>query len=256
MEAATGYKSTIIFSGTDSRQRTSDTMGPVMSIRPAFDEEKLSTEASFSDRITSTIPLRCEIELFDESGIDAAGTGPDEGVTWEIENVFSRRNANNKFQFKNGDFRRGVLSVVLDDGDLKPGSYQLLLTARDLLGNLAKSRFTLIVTAFDELKLTRVFNYPNPMRMGKGTRFYCYTNYTSQQYYGTNLRMTVKIYSLSGKPLRILRDVRNGELWDGRDEVGNVLSPDIYLYQVLAEEFSQKKTLKSKIMKLVVHPPR
>lgn len=255
-DAATGYKTSIIFSGTDSRQRTSDTTGPVMSIRPAFDEEKLSTEASFTDHITSTMPLRCEVELFDESGIDAAGTGPDEGVTWEIENVFSRRNANSKFQFKNGDFRRGVLSVVLNDGDLKPGSYQLLLTARDLLGNLAKSRFTLSVTSYDELKLTRVFNFPNPMRMGKGTRFYCYTNYTSQQYYGTNLRLTIKIYSLSGKPLRILRDVRNGEFWDGRDEVGNLLSPDIYLYQVLAEDFSQNKTVKSKVMKLVVHPPQ
>ena len=99
--------------------------------------------------------------------------------------------------------------------------------------------------------------------MGKTTRFFCYSNYTSQQYFGADVHLTVRIYTLGGRLLKVIRDARNGEPWDCRDQRGNLLSPDVYLYRIMAEdyradpdEYQQKKTVKSKIMKLVILPPR
>jgi hypothetical protein len=255
-EAAVGSRRDIFFSGS-MPNNSDDKQGPRITVRPAYDNERLAGgNASFGDHITVQVPVTCEVELFDESGIDAAGVGPDEGVTLEIEGRYARQNVNSKFQFKEGDYRRGVMSVVYEEDALKPGTYQMVVTARDLMGNLSKARFTLEVTDWDELKLDHVFNFPNPFRWGKTTRFYSHTNYTSQQYYGTDVRLTIKIYTLGGRLLRVIRDARNGELWDGCDQQGRRLSPDVYLYRIMGEDYGQKKTVKSKVMKLVILPPK
>jgi hypothetical protein len=59
--------------------------------------------------VISLLPLKCEIELYDENGIDVTGTGPDEGLTMEIKGTLSRRNINHKFQFRDADFRLRLL---------------------------------------------------------------------------------------------------------------------------------------------------
>ncbi len=256
--AAVGNRRNMIFHGSLQSGSINDTVGPSITLRPAYDNERLSgLGASFTDRIITQVPAKCEIEIYDESGIDAAGIGPDEGVTLELEGVFARQNVNNKFQFKQGDFRQGMVSVIYDEKALGPGDYTMLVTARDLLGNLSKARFTLIVTDKQDLRLDHVFNFPNPVRLGQTTRFYCHSNYTSERYYGADVQLTIKIYTLGGKLLKVIRNARNGEIWDLRDQRGFLLSPDIYLYQIIAEEdASDQKTVKSKIMKLVILPPK
>lgn len=94
------------------------------------------------------------------------------------------------------------------------------------------------------------------MRMGKSTRFYFYPSNTAQQFNQMSVKAAIKIYTLGGRVVRVFKDARNGEVWDGRDQAGNVLSPDIYLYQVVATSPVIQKTVKSKIKKLVIHPPR
>ncbi|MFW5785507.1 MAG: hypothetical protein ACOCW1_04905 [Chitinispirillaceae bacterium] len=55
----------------------------------------------------------------------------------------------------------------------------------------------------------------------------------------------------------MIRDPRNGVFWDGRDERGNLLSPNVYLYQVKALYPQQNRNvIRSDVKKLVVHPPR
>ncbi|MCX7727126.1 MAG: C25 family cysteine peptidase, partial [Chitinispirillaceae bacterium] len=254
-----GYQGGLIFSGSESSADLKDTVGPLISIRPAYDTEKLSGgEVGFTDRVVVQTPVSCEIELFDENGIDVVGSGPDEGINIEIEGVMSRQNFNHKFQLKKGDFRRGVVSLYLEEDAINPGSYIMNVSARDMLGNLSKKSFTLLVTS-DEIILDRVFNFPNPVRMGKETRFYCFTNFTMHQYFEAKINFTIKIYTLSGKPIRIIRNARNGEVWDLRDQMGNILGPDVYLYQIIVEDNSTNtrlKSVKSKIMKLVILPPR
>ncbi len=264
--AGVGFRGDLVFKGSAPVEGGEDTLGPRISIRPVYEDSYLSGQgASFTDHIITQPPVKCEIEIFDRSGIDVSGTGPDEGVTVEIENAVARQNVNSMFQFNEGDFRRGVVSVEHGEQVLKPGKHVMKVTARDLFGNLSKARFTIVVTDKRELKLDHVLNFPNPVRRGDVTRFYCHTNYTSQQSYGTDVRVTIRIYSLGGKLLRVIDGrefpasrVANGIEWDGRDERGALLSPDVYLYRITAVDRSngERRVVRSKIMKLVILPPK
>ena len=90
------------------------------------------------------------------------------------------------------------------------------------------------------------------MKMGGATKFYFNLSKTS------GVTSTIKLYTLSGKLIRVFYGAHSGEVFDGRDQMGNLLGPKTYLYQVIAEDNSQsqQKTVKSGIQKLAVHPPR
>ena len=247
-EAATGYKNNLLFSGTDTTMSASDSVGPQITMRPVHDHPEMSTEKmSFNDHIMVMDSLKCEIDLYDPSGIDVIGEGPDEGLNMEIEGVLGQHNINNKFRFNQGDYRNGT--ALLNGYTLKPGIYTINISARDLNGNLSKASFKVEITQPQEFKLDRVFNAPNPFRMGKGTKFFFFPTQTSYKTF-----VAIKIYTLSGKPVRVIKNAVNGQFWDGRDQVGTLLSPDIYLYQIVGSAPDQKKQVKSKIMKLVINP--
>ncbi|MBN1131024.1 MAG: hypothetical protein JXA71_18695, partial [Chitinispirillaceae bacterium] len=250
---ALGCKKTLVFNGTKLQEQTNDSLGPRITIRPVYEvSNMLSTSASFSDRITSSLPLNCEIELYDTSGINVMGSGPDEGLTMEIPTVMARRNINHKFQFAEGDFRRGNAVLSFEEKSMKTGTYELIVTSQDLLGYTAKAVFSLEITDENEPVLDRVFNTPNPVRMGQTTRFFFYPS-TQQPF--LNARFMVKIYTLSGRLLKVFKDARNGEVWDLRDQSGYPLPPNIYLFQV-SGYYNTGKQVASKIQKLVIHPPR
>jgi hypothetical protein len=246
--AATGCKSNIIFSGTDSSMSANDSVGPQITLRPVHDYPEMSTaKMSFSDHIISMDSLKCEIEVYDPSGVDIIGNGPDEGLNMEIEGVLGQQNINHKFRFNEGDYRKGT--ALLREYVLKPGIYTLNFSARDLNGNLSKASFKVRITQPQEFELDRVFNSPNPFRMGRGTKFYFFPTQTSYKTF-----VSIKIYTLSGKPVCVIKNAVNGQFWDGRDQTGTLLSPDIYLYQIVGSAPDQKKQVKSKIMKLVINP--
>jgi len=247
-EAATGYKDSIIVNGTDTTMSAMDSVGPQITMRPIHDYPEMSTEKmSFDNYVMAMDSLKCEIDVYDPSGIDVIGEGPDEGLNMEIEGVLSQHNINNKFRFNQGDYRNGT--ALLSGYALRPGIYTVNFSARDLLGNLSKASFRIEITQPQEFKLDRVFNAPNPFRMGKGTKFFFFPTKTSYKTF-----VAIKIYTLSGKPVCVIKNAVNGQFWDGRDQAGTLLSPDIYLYQIIGSAPDQKKQVKSKIMKLVINP--
>jgi hypothetical protein len=251
---ASGYRKSIIFNGGGVPDGKTDSTGPCITVRPVYEvANMLSTAASFSDRICSSLPLDCEIELNDPNGINVMGTGPDEGLTIEVPGVMSRRNINHKFQFAEGDYRRGVAVVSFEEKSLEIGSYTFIITSRDLLGNVSKAAIALEITDENEPTLDRTFNTPNPVRMGRTTRFFFYPS-TAQPY--LNAHFMIKVFSLSGKLLKVFKNACNGEIWDLTDQSGYPLPPNIYLYQVSAYYYTTGKQVKSKIQKLVIHPPR
>ncbi|MBN2187838.1 MAG: hypothetical protein JW699_00180 [Chitinispirillaceae bacterium] len=261
-KTALGFLDSLVFHGTCATCISGgDSTGPRITIRPVYDLASMrSSSVSFSDRIVSSLPLKCEIELFDMSGINVIDNGPDQGLTMEIPGVISRRNINYKFQFAEGDFRKGVALLSLEENDLKVGSYPLNITAQDLPGNVSRASFVLEITDRTALSLNHVFNTPNPMRMGGTTRFFFFPSTTTSQNVVPPLDyiIVIKIYSLGGKLLKVIKNANNGHPWDGRDQTGYVLPPNIYLYQVSADYPSQDegKLIKSKIQKLVIHPPK
>ena len=72
---------------------------------------------------------------------------------------------------------------------------------------------------------------------------------------------SIKIFTLSGKLVKVFPDAINGQPWDLTDQRGNRLPPNVYLYQVTAKMIGggmtgNEKIVKSPIRKLVIHPPR
>ena len=251
-----GQKS-IVFSGTDTTG-SSDTVGPTIAIRQLFDQtgsailNQTTVNALSAGRLQATLPFSCEIDVFDPSGINVVGTGPDEGITIEIPGVLSKQNINQKFSFLNGDYRKGAATMEFTEGMLNSGTYTMTVSAQDLSGNVTRKNFVLDVTQDQTLSMSQVFNYPNPMKMGSATTFYFNLSKTA------GITCTIKLYTLSGKLIRVFYGAYSGEVFDGRDQMGNLLGPKVYLYQVIAEDNSQAQPVivKSGIQKLAVHPPR
>jgi hypothetical protein len=157
------------------------------------------------------------------------------------------------FQFSEGNFRQGVATVAFEESAIKSGTHELIVSAQDQLGNVARQSFTLEIIDQAELNLDHVINIPNPVKMGSDTRFYYYHSNAPG---GFDMSITIRVYSLGGRLLSVIRNPRNGEAWIPKDQRGNLLTPNVYLYQITASSPSINKTVKSKIKKLVVHPPR
>jgi len=68
--------------------------------------------------------------------------------------------------------------------------------------------------------------------------------------------VTIRLFTLSGRLVRVFKNAKRGELFDGTDFAGNRLSPGVYLYQMTAEDRIQQKVVKSGIEKLAINPPR
>jgi len=261
-DVAVGMKN-IVFHGY-SQSSMSDTSGPMISVRPVYTttvttiSDASSTKgASFTDKISASCPFTLEIDVFDSSGIDAVSTGPDEGLTYEITGPRSqaRKNINQQFQFVSGDYRRGNATISFDvDNAWQLGEYKMMVSGQDLLGNVSHRTISIEIVDQQNLEMYHVFNYPNPMRLGETCRFYFDLSQATIQQSVDEVRAMIRLYTLSGRLLRVLENVKRGQLFDGRDSFGNLLSPGVYLYQISAA--NQNKMVKSKIEKLAINPPR
>jgi hypothetical protein len=259
--SALGNKKDFLFHGF-STSSVVDTTGPTISVRPVYKSASAGADAStgmgasFTDRITAPLPLTIEIALFDSNGIDIVSTGPDEGLTFEVPGVVARKNINYKFQFSQGDYRRGSAGWSFNEGSMTPGTYAIQVTSQDLLGNASRKSIAIEITAPLELALYHVFNYPNPMRMGDSCRFYFDLSKTVNQSVDDRVKVSIRLFTLSGRLVRVFNDVKRGEVFNGKDNFNNRLSPGVYLYQMIAEDKLQQKVVKSKIEKLAINPPR
>jgi hypothetical protein len=253
-DAGSGYRDDLLFNDSETGIRD-DSIGPDILIRPLYAEKKMNkSSVAFSDGITTTLPFQCEIILQDESGIDVTGAGPDEGLSYYVPGFIAQQNINQNFQFDEGDFRKGRAILDFNDNTLKEGVYKLYIYATDLSGNRSESVFDLNIVNGAELLLDHVFNYPNPMSIGMWTKFY-YCHSSTSLSTSNSTRAVIRIYTLQGKLIKVIKDAENGQIWDGRDQRGYVVSPDVYLYQIEVYSPNLKKHNKSKVCKLVIHPP-
>jgi hypothetical protein len=253
-DCGSGFRTGFLFNGS-ADGNTNDTTGPAISIQN-FETKKDQISNS------SEVVVSLQLALYDTSGIDIIGTGPDEGLTLEIPGLVAKRSISNNFQFKEGDFKSGTVLLELPLLLARDESYSLVISSRDLLGNLSVSTFPIDLkkNAISDIQqdpdLDHTFNFPNPVRLGKTTRFFFSRSEANQRIIPYHYRFIVKIYTLNGKLVKVFKDAKHGEIWDCRDQQGKLLSPDTYLYQVQAYSLLKKKTIKGKIEKIVIHPPR
>lgn len=249
----------IFFYGSDTGV-SADTNGPSISVRPVYYDKKRNAQVSFSNKLTTATPGEIEILLSDSSGIDASGDGPGEGIMVEIPQFMEKHNVKNNFKFTNGNYRMGSVVISLKKDEIPPGDYSMLITARDLLGHTSNATITMTISPEQNFSLSRVFNYPNPMRVHQSTRFFFYGTTASLDNGVSELDATIKIYALSGKLLRVFKNATNGEVWDGTDQYGNQLGPNIYLYRITSTSrnpvTNELQSDKSPITKLVIQAPK
>lgn len=266
-KSAQAIRNDFIFSGSLSSE-DSDTVGPSITIRPVRLDStgavssKWNVPVGIGDTISAALPMMLGIDLWDASGLQLTGSTPGEGLTLELEGISEQVSIGNEFSIdpeSNGT--AGSVEYFIDSAGVLPGCYNVIVGAMDINGNISRKEVTLKVTQNTDFDLTNVYNYPNPAVMGRSTRFYFDHNRMMEEI-GENIDATIRVYSLSGKLLKIFRNASNGQLWDLTDQQGRKLSPNVYLYTVSATMnmntgYTEKeKKIRSDIKKLVIHPPR
>lgn len=260
-------KDDFVFSGSKSGS-VADSSGPSITIRPIRQDSTGKTNTQWTvpvgvgDTIIAALPMVLGVDLWDESGLLLTGTTPGEGLTLEIEGVTEQTSIGNEFIVdpeSNGT--SGSVEYYIDSVGVSVGSYNLIVGAMDINGNISRKEIVLRVTDNEDLDLSKVYNFPNPAIYGKSTRFYFDHNRMIEEV-GQNIDATIRVYTLTGKLIKIFKNASNGELWDLTDQKGHRLSPNVYLYTVsvtmnLDSGYTEKKKkIKSDIKKLVIHPPK
>jgi len=173
-------------------------------------------------------------EIADDHGINITGqlghaivVRVDGGETYEGDVTGS-------FKFNRGDYRAGKLDIVMPAISL--GTHEITLKAWDNFNNSSLITKTIEVVSTENLKLSDVMNYPNPIRKG---------NYSTSFQYCLNGdvdRVSIKIFTESGRKIKTI-DLTTPEFtimgchqvsWNLRDADDDPIANGIYLYQVVA----------------------
>ncbi len=238
-QSAFGSMDSIYTGGTDTAGSSNDRQGP--RIRFALGNDSLTGGTSFAEAGRISLPANLTIILEDSMGIDVTSQGPDEGLCLEIPGAMAKTNLNSRFRYEEGDFRRGSASILFEVGSIPIGKQTLIATARDGLGNVSQKSLALEISADSSLVLSDVFNYPNPF--AGETRFYYKISQPSD--------VTIKIFSRSGRPVRVIQNALNPQVWDGMDQEGRRVGNNVYFYKIIARAHRNgQKT--EKIEKLIL----
>lgn len=192
------------------------------------------------------------VEMQDNSGINTTGTGVGHEIIATIDTKPIKTFILNEYYEGNlNDFTGGRIEYPLDQ--LPEGSYKLKVRAWDVHNNFNEKEIFFEVAPQNELSIRNIYNFPNPMN--NKTQFTFEHNQP-----GNPLDVSIKIYTLSGKPVQYLKQesliTSNSYAnipWNGRDRDNDRLGNGTYIYvlRVTAETPEGKQTIE-KIEKLVI----
>jgi len=235
-----GAEASVIVGGASANPIT-DQRGP--EIKAYLNDEKF-----VNGGITNQTPVLV-IRLFDSSGINTVGTGIGHDITATLDGDNNTYYVLNDFYEADADsYQRGTVRFQLPK--LEEGLHTLKIKAWDVMNNSSDYVLEFRVVKDQELKLERVYNYPNPFTTK--TRFMFEHNRP-----GDNLQVTLRIFTVAGKVVKTMSHTiindgnRSFEIeWDGKDDYGNKVGRGVYIYQVTVKDSNGKK--QSALQKLVV----
>jgi len=266
----------LIFNGYDlSNIDTSDHVGPTIAVRQFFSDSLGVLDTTANKVIGGKIVIdgfnrasgvaNLKIFVSDKSGVDIfSSQSPGGGISVSIDAIAQKRQyGQENLTLENDDFRSISFMFPLSKNDFPAaGEYEMTISARDILQNITTQRYILDVKSLkdEQYVVGDFFCFPSPVRMGQTTTFYF------NQPVDNVADISLKIYTLNGKLLRSFSHVNRGVVWDLRDQKGQRLPPNVYLYRLFVKRFARSddtyqtsaaktEIIKSEIKKLVIYPP-
>lgn len=240
---ASGAYTKVNFNGINPNA-VNDGTGPEMNIY-------LNDEKFVNGNLVNDSP-NLVVEMQDNSGINTTGTGVGHEIIATIDTKPTKTFILNDFYEGNlNDFTGGRIEYPLDN--IPEGSYTLKVRAWDVHNNFSEKEIFFEVASQSELQVRNIYNFPNPMN--NKTQFTFEHNQP-----GNPLDVSIKIYTLSGKPVQYLKQesliTTNSYAnipWNGRDRDNDRLGNGTYIYvlRVTAETSEGPQTIE-KIEKLVI----
>jgi hypothetical protein len=224
---AIGYSENFIVGGTTSNL-PNDTAGPDLRV--------FINDSTFVSGQTVTGNAELLVRLFDESGINTVGTGVGHEMLMTLDGAdTSAEDIGSGFVAEPNSYQRGTVRWPLPE--LSPGRHTLSVRAWDVLNNSSTAEISFNVANDEVLNVLNVYNYPNPMN--RETRFV----FEHNQPPGTSAEVEIRIYTLSGRPIRTITSdealpggiLTSGSLqvfWDGKDDDFDRPATGIYLYRL------------------------
>ena len=208
----------------------------------------MNDESFVSGGITNDSPILIA-KLEDTNGINtASGIGHDMIAILDGDES-NPIVVNDYYQAEVDDFTKGTTNYQLRD--LEKGLHTLTFKAWDVYNNSATAEIQFIVAGDDELKITKVLNYPNP-----------FVNYT-EFWFNHNrpfepLEVQVQVFTVTGKVVWTKNQIINTDgflsrdiVWDGRDDFGDKIGKGVYVYKITVKStLTNKQT--EKFEKLVI----
>lgn len=239
---AVGSLSSVVFNGINPNVQN-DSRGPSM--------EVYLDSPDFADGAMVGSNPKLIVELTDDTGINATGTGVGHELVAILNTVPEKTFVlNDFFQTNLDDYRSGRIEFPLDG--LTEGEYVLTVRAWDVFNNPTDEQITFRVADSEDIILSNVFNYPNPMN--NRTQFMFEHNQP-----GNQLDISVRIYTLSGRPVaqieesRVFPTSQASIEWLGFDNDNDRLATGTYLYVLkVTAETSKGRRNKDVIEKLVI----
>ncbi|NEV95011.1 type IX secretion system sortase PorU [Psychroflexus sp. YR1-1] len=224
LEEYSGYNTDLLIGGLNE-DAPEDNEGPLINLF-------MNDESFVNGGITDNQPYILAL-LEDENGINTAG-----GIGHDIVGILDGDEANpiilnEYYEAEQDDYTKGKVYYRLRD--LEDGEHTLTLKAWDVYNNSQTQDIHFVVAGDDELKITRVLNYPNP--------FIDYTEF----WFNHNrpfepLEVMVQVFTVSGKLVWSENQIANtsGFLfrdmsWDGRDDFGDKIGKGVYVYKLIVK---------------------
>ncbi len=223
-----GYTTNVRIGGADTTAEN-DNEGPA--IRLYLDHRTFR-----SGDIVSANPMVIA-DLDDEHGINTSGGGVGHRIEAWLDNNPEGIDLTEYYKSKLDTYKQGELVYPL--GELSPGTHTIRLRAWDTYNNSSQSETVFDVVNSVGLRLTSVFNYPNP--------FSSTTVFSLEHNQLGSVDAEVKIYTVAGRLIQTVeaKNVNNQIInisWDGRDRDGDVIANGVYLYKAIVKTTDNRLT--------------
>ncbi|MDR1672402.1 MAG: type IX secretion system sortase PorU [Bacteroidales bacterium] len=216
-----------------------DATGPEIRL---FMNDTLFRDGGITDRRPVLIAL-----LSDESGISASGGVGHDIAAMLDNNLSATYTLNAYYEACPDNYRKG--QVTYRFSELPAGTHELSFSAWDMDNNASQAFLRFRVTHNDALRISNLYNYPNPF---SGSTFIYFEHNLPDE----PMEVEIQIFDLSGKLLRTIKQSLTTEgytsrqlQWDGHTANGSQTGSGIYPYRVILRTGKgQEATMTSKMM--------